>query len=514
MKPAETTSQSTPATKSCGLAEPTSSPTKSQRRLLSRAAGITLLVCGLTIASSLVAGVAEMATTSKNPVVPEKKKEANLLCFMDGKVCIDIQERIRFEARENTFDFNQEVTALNDDIFVLNRFRIGLAFKPTDWLKFYVQGQDAHEWFSDRPNIPGALGAEGDDNFDLRQAYIQIGPKELNGTIGRQELSYGDERLIGPNPWNNFGRTFDAAKLHYEQSKFSVDLFASTPVYIFRDSFDQSDLFNGAETHRNLVFAGAYASTSAIQPITLDLYALYLHEDNTVPLASTVPPISYPGTTLSTPGTSTDFVTLGTRFKADPKKLHGWEFDGEFAFQAGQVSDLDLLAAAFHVGGGYNFMNCPWKPRLYLEYSYATGDDDPTDGDIGTFQNLFPSNHGKYGIMDLFAWQNLSSPDFRFKVNPTKQVSLETGFYVYWLANSNDSWYRANGTTRVRPLTPAAIAATNHVGEEFDFTITYQPVKFLSIWTGYSHFFAGDYLKATGANDDADFGYVQATINF
>lgn len=482
--------------------------------------GAGLILCAITLAAISLfapvgfAGVAELATAPSKAVVPEKKPEANPLCFLDGKICIDIQERIRFEARENTFDFNDQVTALNDDIFVLNRFRIGLAFKPEDWLKFYVQGQDAHEWFSDRPNIPGQLGAEGDDNFDLRQAYVQIGPKNLNGTVGRQVLLYGDERLIGPGEWTNFTRTFDAAKFHYEQPKFSIDLFASTPVYIFRDSFDQSDLFNGSETHRNLVFTGAYASTTAIQPITLEGYALYLHEDNTTPLVSTVPPISYPGTTLSIPGTSTDFVTLGTRVKSDPKKLHGWEFDGEFAFQAGQVSDLDLLACALHIGGGYTFQKCPWKPRLYFEYNFATGDDNPTDGDIGTFQNLFPSNHNKYGVMDLFAWQNLSSPDVRLKVQPLKQVSLETAFYSYWLADTNDAWYRANGTTKVRPLTPAARDASSYAGSEIDFLVTYQPVKFLSFWAGYSHFFAGDYLNATGRSDDADYGYVQATLSF
>ena len=31
---------------------------------------------------------------------------------------------------------------------------------------------------------------------------------------------------------------------------------------------------------------------------------------------------------------------------------------------------------------------------------------------------------------------------------------------------------------------------------------------------GYSHFFAGGYVSATGPSDDADFGYAQATINF
>ena len=44
--------------------------------------------------------------------------------------------------------------------------------------------------------------------------------------------------------------------------------------------------------------------------------------------------------------------------------------------------------------------------------------------------------------------------------------------------------------------------------------VTYKPIKQLALQAGYSHFFAGSYLKDTGANDDADFGYVQATIEF
>ena len=44
--------------------------------------------------------------------------------------------------------------------------------------------------------------------------------------------------------------------------------------------------------------------------------------------------------------------------------------------------------------------------------------------------------------------------------------------------------------------------------------MTYKPLKQLGFTAGYSHFFAGDYLRNTGAHDDADFGYVQATIEF
>src|SRR6266568_342725 len=189
----------------------------------------------ITHGSSAIGGEATAPVkAAADETVIEKKPAPNPLCFLDGKICFDIQERLRFEARNNTFDFNDSVDALTDDSFLLNRFRLGIAFKPVDWLKIYAQGQDSREWFSDRPNIPGALGAEGDDNFDLRQGYIQLGPKWLNATVGRQTLVYGDERLVGMSDWNNFGRTFDAVKLHYEKAKLSVDVFSASVVTIYR----------------------------------------------------------------------------------------------------------------------------------------------------------------------------------------------------------------------------------------------------------------------------------------
>ena len=485
-------------------------PGTQTRRAISRLAGVIFAALLLVFSATIHAGVADISSAPPKTVVPEKKPEANPLCFMDGKICIDIQERIRFEARNNNFDFNNDVDALTDDAFFQQRFRIGIAVKPVDWLKFYAQGQDVQEWGSDRPDIPGAMGAEGDDNFDLRQAYIQIGPKSFNLTLGRQTLAYGDERLVGIGEWNNFTKTWDAARLQIVQPKFSIDLFAGSIVNIYRDSFNLSDVFNGSETHRDQIFSGIYASTSVVDFQVMDLYLLALDQEVPNP---TAPAITSPATFKGLSGKRTDFVTIGTRIKADPKKLHGWEYEGEFAFQTGQVADLNLTAFAAHVGAGYNF-KCPWTPRLFFEYNYASGDTDPTDSNIETFQNLFPSNHPRYGFMDLFSWQNIHDPELSLKAKPCKQVGLEADFHGFWLADTNDAWYRANGVTKVRPITPASRAASSFVGSEIDLLITYQPVKFLTVWAGYSHFFAGDYLDATGPNDDADFGYVQATINF
>ena len=58
------------------------------------------------------------------------------------------------------------------------------------------------------------------------------------------------------------------------------------------------------------------------------------------------------------------------------------------------------------------------------------------------------------------------------------------------------------------------IGASNFAGHEIDIAVSYSPTKYLKLYTGYSHFFAGDYLLDTGASDDADLGYVMATLQF
>ncbi len=409
-------------------------------------------------------------------------------------VTLDFQERLRFEIRENNFDFDDSRNTVNDDSWLLQRARVGIKLQPSDFLTFYVQGQSAFEIDSDRPNEPGILGAEGDDPIDLRQAWIAIGSKELNVTIGRQLLSYGDERLVGSFDWNNIGRTFDAVKFRWAPAKdWFLDAFVSSVVVPDSDEFNFSDLFDGNETGRDQIFGGLYFSTAALLPLgtTSDFYAFGLHEE---PAAG-----------------ETDFVTLGTRLKADVTKTGGWDYETEMAVQFGDVMGRDLSAFAGHWGAGYVWTQSAWKPRLFAEYNYATGDGNAADGDVETFQNLFPTNHNFYGYMAAFAWQNIHNPAVSFSVQPTKTVKLQLDYHAFWLADTSDAWYRANGVTQVRPINGNA---DDFVGTELDLTAGWKVCKNVTLLAGYSHFFTGDTAKATGAADDADFAYVQSTIDF
>lgn len=484
----------------------------------------------LLLAAFTLARVTFGGPPSAPPLQPAPP--ANPLSFLDGRLIFDFQDRIRWEFRENNFDFNDKVDSLTDDDWLLNRLRLGVTLKPVSWLKVYLQAQDSREYFSDRPNIPGQLGAEGDDAFDLRQAYVEISNYDKcpwGMTLGRQVLAYGDERLIGSADWLNTGRVFDAAKLRYQQKSWSLDAFGSTVASVTRGEFNQSDLFNGTENHRGQIFSGLYFSTTALSVQTTDLYVLHLHEQ-------TGP--RYQPTALD----DTNFLTLGFRVKSKPGVFYhqptpahddkagadgkspppptpsapqplGFDYDAELAFQTGEVRGLDLTAFAAHGGLGFTF-DTMWTPRVGVEYNYASGDHDPLDGNIETFQNLFPSNHKFYGIMDVTAWQNMHQAVAGLSVRPCKTVTALVDYRAFFIASTDDVWYRPNGITPVRPLTPAARAADNYEGSQIEVVVTWSPKKYLQFQGGYAHFFAGAYLADTGASSDADFGYIQATITF
>jgi hypothetical protein len=185
------------------------------------------------------------------------------------------------------------------------------------------------------------------------------------------------------------------------------------------------------------------------------------------------------------------------------------------AYQFGDVSGRDLSAFAGHSAVGYNWLTHPWKPRIGLQYNYSPGDSNAADSDIGTFQNLYPTNHLFYGYMDTTGWINMHKPQLNISISPTPKLKVMLDYHLYWNATNSDAWYRVNGFTTVRPLNAAATGAgSSFRGQEIDLTAIYKLNPHVGIMAGYSYFIAGDYLKATGAHSNAQFGYLQVQIDF
>lgn len=434
------------------------------------------------------------------------RPDLDRLTMLDGRIIFDEHINTRFEARENNNDFNSSINSATDASWLLTRFRVGVLFHANDWLKFYVQGQDIRELGGSRPNNVGTLGADGDDVFDILQAWVEIG-NETSGAslkVGRQPFNFGNQRLFGNPQWKNSTNAWDAIRLHYASSTWTMDLFTGSPVTFINNKWNQSDTFNTHES-RNAIASGAYFSSKTLIPWQSNTDIFLFNQVGNKNSAATGAPLAATG--------YSNIWNLGTLWKGDPSKLNNWDYELEADVQFGKAAGLNHRAFAGHAGAGYNFKSS-WKPRLGVQYNYASGDSNPNDGKSTTFQNMFPGNHAIYGFMDTTGWMNMMNPQVNFSIQPTEKLKVTFDWMTFWNATNGDAWYGANTSTRVRPVTAAAQSASKYRGMELDLNAYYKLNKHVSLQTGYSMYIAGSYLAKTGASDSAHFGYLQMTVHF
>lgn len=206
---------------------------------------------------------------------------------------------------------------------------------------------------------------------------------------------------------------------------------------------------------------------------------------------------------------------FGVRIDGKLPNMDAVDYTLESHGQTGDVGDLDHEAWAFAGRVGYTFKDVAWTPRIGFEYAFASGDDDPTDGDHETFDNLYPTNHtqGNYGFIDLVSWQNMH--DFRpsLKVNPTDKLMMQVDYHYFLLAEEEDGWYNAAaGLVAARPA--GGYSNDDNLAQEVDFTVSYQLYKNVGILAGYSWFGAEDWIEKNAGDFDTHWGYLQTTVTF
>lgn len=427
------------------------------------------------------------------------------------------QFRLRLEHKENFAAPGASPTAVDfrnaggndDNTYLLLREKFHLGYTPCDWLTVFGEVRDSSSHNDDRNPSPEA------DFLDLHQAWLTLGHQKefpLTATIGRQELRYGDERLIGSFDWNNIGRVFDAAKVRFENEHLWLDGFVSRVVLADDNNFNVANDYD--------IFSGLYASSRSLIPKQeTQLYILARHAGAGSPtaLGAGLPP-------FMTGASPRDIYTLGLRIKSLPGQFSGWDYEAELAAQTGNFkatpggTRLDHQAFAAHVAGGYTFERTAGTPRFGLEYNYASGDDNPTDGKHGTFENLFPTNHKFYGYMDFVSWQNIHNFRITSAIKPLKKLTLTADYHAFWLADENDFFYQVNGTPRTTGGYGINAGAGSYLGSEIDFIATYNLTSSANVQAGYGHFFVGEYVKnsltSAGGATDADYLYLQMVFNF
>ncbi len=405
------------------------------------------------------------------------------------------QSRYRFEYRDtlNLNDRTYEDDAMN---LLRNRLNLDVGYLSDSGAipaRFFIEGQEAHAFTESDVNQTNVFVNE----VDLRQLFVELKSPwkkaPVTAKVGRQVLSYGDERFVGGLEWTNTARVFDAIKLVYTPNpQIQLDAFASNVVKIEKEKWDQAT--NSDD------FYGLYLSTKPFKKSmdqVLDSFLFIRHNDDRTLAGEN-----------SKRGELKEY-TFGNRFKG--KKLD-WDYGTEYAVQLGSRSHDEIQAWAFHQELGYTISKLPWTPRIYGEYNHASGDRNPTDGKFQTFDNLFPTNHNKYGYIDLISLKNINDYMIGASVKPHTRLFFSADFHWFVLDAKESAWFNvagAGGTVRA-----ANANADEHLGNEIDLLATYQLTARVGLLAGYSHFFAGPFAKDTGAHDDANLLYLQTTVNF
>lgn len=370
------------------------------------------------------------------------------------------------------------------DTFWLSRLRLNTTVTAARLLSFQVQLQDARVADKDI----GAGGSPFSAPIDVRTAFADIGSTTtpLSVRVGRQELVFGEQRLVGHVSWLNAARSFDAARLTIRRPGLRIDAFAASVVRILTDDWDESG--NGNRFH------GVHASATNLVPrATVEPYLFWRKDTNQR---------SEAGETASL-----QVTTAGIRWAGQFSSA--WEYGAETAFQTGSLGSDDIGAWALHAKA----RTPAFGPALRWssEYNHASGDDDPTDGQRGTFDPLYPTAHDKYGLADQVGWRNIHHVRTGVDIGTIRGLPLTLNYHSWWLASARDGLYLPSGASSAR--VPGG-AAGRHVGQEFDVQGSRSVTPHLQLAAGYSYIRPGRFLKEATPGSSFNSVFLMATYVF
>lgn len=394
--------------------------------------------------------------------------------------------RVRGEFRERMEGFDGlGFNHTRDDLYYLSRLRLNATITPARLLSFQVQGQDARV----ARKTVGPTGTPFRAPVDMRMAFADVGSAQspVAVRLGRQELVYGEQRLVGHVGWLNAARTFDAAKVTVRGKSLQLEVFGASVVRILEGEFDRSGAGNR--------FAGAYATAPALVPLaSVEPYVFWKRDVNLL-------------TETASRGTLS-LATLGVRWIG--KLPGGLEYNTDTAVQAGSLGSDEVSAWA-----GHYTLRSPAAGSLAFrtsgEFNYASGDRDPADGTRGTFDQLYPTPHDKYGLADQVGWRNIRHLRAGVELTPWRGLPLVANYHSWWLNEKRDGLYAGGGALLARVATGAASA---HVGQELDIQASKALTPQLQVAAGYAHIFTGAFLKEATPGASYSHPYVMATYVF
>jgi hypothetical protein len=241
-----------------------------------------------------------------------------------------------------------------------------------------------------------------DDTVRLHEAWFELqglGGADFSIKIGRQSLgTLGTGMLLADEPFDP-GLSFEAVRFSHQAGAFSSD-FWWVQLYGWWDD---------AQAHP--VLFGLWETWRQSEAFAVDAYLLLL-------LAQPVR------------GLSTDTITGGARWFGE---VGGADYNLELAYQWGRgihegdtLDDERVSAHAGELDLGYTFAGLGLAPRLGASVYRASGDSDPEDDRIETFNPLWQDERGRLGNLGILQGHNIQviRPNLTLRLSAATDLTL------------------------------------------------------------------------------------------
>lgn len=370
------------------------------------------------------------------------------------------------------------------DGYILSRFLFHADFHAGKRFRAFLQlqGSEADGKLSTSPVDQNPL--------DLHQIFIDLtlldqDKKKLLIRTGRQEMSFGSQRLVAVRDGPNNRQSFDAAKVIYEQSNFKADVFYSHFVNSRKDIFDD-------KSGDSKKFWGSYLVFKNVPVIhNIDVYYLGLQRD---------------AATFDEGTENEKRHTLGTRLWG---KSGGLRYDTEFVYQFGKFGEQDINAWTASVNTGYRFSNVKFHPEIGFKGEFISGDRKYGDGQLQTFNPLFPRG-AYFGLAALIGPSNLIDLHPSISLELTKNLDWSIDYDMFWRYSINDGIYAPN----VMLIYSGTTSTSKNIGQQLSTDLVWNPTDFLYFRGELTWFKAGQYLKDSGPGKDIFFAGTTVQLKF
>ncbi len=390
---------------------------------------------------------------------------------VNAQFTLDGQFRPRTEYRNG---FQTLIPDVADAGFGINtRARLNAGY-TAETFKVYLSLQDLLVWGENPQIIP----VDSNNSFSIFEAWASLKLGEKWSTkIGRQVLSYDDQRFFGGLDWAQQGRNHDLAMLKYKSGKFMMDFGLA-----FNQDYDE----NGGPLFGFQNASTAYPANNPFQYKTMQ--HLYLKQGGETFTGSLV---------LANVGFQ-NFDDVGAADGVNSTFTAGTHLTykkGSFGAAANAFIQSGKFFTGLDISGAYLLgldltYKASSKVTLGAGVELISGDDADTADETEAFLPTFGTNHKFNGFMDYFYVGNHVNSVGLFDIHASANFKLgaKSSLLAKVLNFSGEQDLPSGG---------------NALGTEIDLVYT-QGFKGYALKIGYSHLFPADGMYELKGVAEAD----------